>query len=100
MKTPDSDARSGEGTLIPQDSLTRIEGLPSGRYARKACGQEGVMKEGRNGSTPASRPLKIVLFQILLVGVTNLALVGVPSRRLVVQKTVLGVPDPNPLPHF
>ena len=78
--------------------MTRIEGLPSGSYARKGHGQEGVMKEGRNGSTPAWRPLKIVLFQILLVGVTNLALVGVPSRRQVIQKTVLGVHDPNLLP--
>ena len=52
MKTQDSDARLGEGTLIPQDSLTRIEGLLSGRYARKDWGQEGVVKEGRNGSTP------------------------------------------------
>ena len=33
------------------------------------------------------------------MGVTSLALEGVPSRRLVVQKTVFGVPDPNPLPY-
>ena len=84
MKTQDSDARSGEGTLIPQDSLTRIEGLPSRCHARKDRGQEGVVKEGRNGSTPTWRPPKIVLLQILLVGVTSLALVGVPSRRLVI----------------
>ena len=37
---------------------------------------------------------------VLLVGVTSLALVGVPSRRLVIQKTVFGVPDPNPLPYL
>ena len=100
MKTQDSDARSGEGTLIPQASLTRIEGLPSGRYARKCCGQEGAMKEERIGSKPTWRPLRIVLFEILLVGVTNIALVGVPSRRQVVQKTILGVPDPNLLSFF
>ena len=32
-----------------------------------------------------------------MVGITNLALVGVPSRRLVIQETILGLPDPNPL---
>ena len=99
MKTQDSDARLGEGTLIPQASLTRIEGLPSRCYARKGCGQKEVVKEGRNGSTPTWRPPKIALFPILLVGVTSLALVDVPSKRLVVQKIVLGVPDPNPLPY-
>ena len=99
MKTQDSDTISGERTLIPRDSFTRIEGLPFGRYARKCRGQEGAMKEGRSGSIPPCRPSRIVLFQILLVGVTTLALVGVPSRRQVVQKTVLGIPDPNPLPY-
>ena len=97
MKTQDSDARLGEGTLIPQASLTRIEGLPSGCYARKCRGKEGVVREGRNGSTPTWRSPKIALFPILLVGVTNLALVGVPSRRLVIQETVFDIPDPNPL---
>ena len=38
MKTQDSDARLREGTLIPQESLTRIEGLPSGHYANKGSG--------------------------------------------------------------
>ena len=100
MKTQDSDARTGEGTLIPQASLTRIEGLPSGHYARKDWGQEREVKARQNGSRPTWRPPKSVLLQILLVGVTNLAIVGVSSRRMVIQETVFGITNPNPLPYI
>ena len=100
MKVKDSDARSGEGTLIPQASLIRIKGQPSGRYARKGQGQDSNSKRRREWNLSHLEVSWDGLYLVLLVGVNNLALVGVPSRRLVIQKPVLGVPDPNPLPHF
>ena len=45
------------------------------------------------------RTLKSAVFQILLVGAINLALVAVPSRRLVIRETVFGVPDSDLLPY-
>ena len=62
-------------------------------------GQEGAVKEGENGSTPTWKPPKIVLLQILLAGVTSIAFIGVSSRRLVVKKTVFGIPDLNLWPY-
>ena len=79
--------------------MTSIEGLLSGHYARKDQGQERAVKVRQNGSRPSWRTLKSAVFQILLVGAINLALVAVPSRRLVIRETVFGVPDPNPLPY-
>ena len=100
MKVKDSDARSGEGTSIPQASLTRIRGQPSGRYARKGQGQVRRSKRWREWILSRLEDSWNGLFLVLLVGVNNLALVGVPSRRLIIQKPVLGVPDLNPPPHF
>ena len=83
--------------LHPSGRLTRIEGLLSGGYGRMDWGQERAGKGRQDGSRPSWRTLTST---VLLVGFINLALVSVPSRRLIIQETVFGVPDPNPLPYF
>ena len=67
--------------LNPSGRLTRIEGLLSGGYGRMDRGQERQGKGRQDGSRPSWRTLTSA---VLLVGFINLALVGVPSRRLVI----------------
>ena len=83
--------------LNPSGRLTRIKGLLPGSYDREDRGQDRQGKGRQDGSRSSWRTLTSA---VLLVGIINLALVGVRSRRLVIQGTVLDVPDPNLLPCF
>jgi len=86
--------------LNPSGRLTRIEGLLSEGYGRMDQGQERTGKGRPDGSRPSWRTLISAVFKTLLMVIINLALVGIPSRRLVILETVFGIPDPNPLPYF
>ena len=67
---------------------------------QNGLGQERTAEGRQNGSRPSWRTLKSAVFKTLLVGIINLALVGVPSRRLVILETVFCVPDSNLLQYF
>ena len=83
--------------LNPSGRLTRIQGLLPRSYDKADRGQDRQGKGRQNGSKLSWRTLTSA---VSLVGIANLALVGVLSRSLFIQKTVLSVPDPNPLPYF
>merc|ERR1712240_261046 len=78
--------------LNPSGRLIRIEGLLTGGYGRMDRGQERQGKGRQDGSRPSWRTLTSA---VLLVIFINLALVGIPSRRLFIQETVLSIPDSN-----
>ena len=88
--------------LNPSGSLIRIEGLLYGGYVRVNRGQEGTGRGRQSGSKSSWRIFSAafkIIFVFSLFEFTNLALVGVTSRRPVIRETVFHVPDPNPLPY-
>ena len=83
--------------LNPSGRVTRIQGMLPGSYGRADWGQD---RQGKGRQDESRFSWRILTSAVLLVGIINLALVGVPSRRLVIQETVLSVSDPNLLPYF
>ena len=61
---------------------------------------QGKDSQGKGGQDGFKFFWRTLISAVLLVGVTNLSLVDVLSRRIVIQETFLGVPDPNPLQYF
>ena len=88
--------------LNPSGRLIRIEGLLSGGRDRVDRGQEGTGRGRKDGSESSWRISSAVIETTMIFSLLeniNLALVGVPSRRLVIRETVFRVPDLTLLPY-
>ena len=88
--------------LNPSERLIRIEGVLSGGQDRVDQGQEGTGRGRKDGSESSWRISSAVIETTMIFSSLkniNLALVGVPSRRLVIRETVFRVPDLTPLPY-
>ena len=87
--------------LNPSGRLIRIEGLLYGGHGRVNRGQEGTGRGIQDGSKSSWRIFSVTFKMLLMFSSLeffNLALVGVPSRRQVIQETVFCVPNLTLLP--